>query len=180
MLSSLSLELVGRFVNGTGLMTQLAPREVTLKRENVQVVMDEVFELLNFTIAEAQRLLFARNVKHTSVAFGASFVAYNLVKVLPLWGLSMVSLVIAFTGPPMYLRHQAAIDEQISRATELGSAHFEKVKQQASKSVEVYSERARAVAVELGEKAGVVKQQVKVETEKNKQVNFQPVEASAN
>lgn len=156
--SSTGLEVAGRFVfrNDQGLVSQFAPREYfTVSRQTMDPIFDEVFSLVNFAVTEFQRLLFARNVQHTSIAFVLSFVAYNLIKFLPLWGLTMIGLVLAFTLPPVYVQNQAAIDAQLNKASELGAAHYNNAVDVASKHASAASEKARLTAIDLGNKAGV-------------------------
>lgn len=118
-------------------------------------IFNEVFSLTNFAVSEFQRLLFVRNVQHTSVAFVLSFVAYNLIKFLPLWALTMIGIVLAFALPPIYIQNQAAIDAQFNKASEMGSAHFNNAKEAASKHASAASEKARLTAIDIGNKAGV-------------------------
>lgn len=156
--SSTALEVAGRFAfrSNEGLITQFAPREYfTISREAMDPIFSEVFSLLNFAVTEFQRLLFVRNVRHTSVAFVLSFVAYNLIKFLPLWALTMIGLVLAFAIPPVYLQNQQAIDAQLNRASEIGSAHYNNAVGVASKHATAASEKARLTAIDLGNRAGV-------------------------
>lgn len=156
--SSFTLEVAGRFMfkGDRGFVSQFAPQDYfTVSREAMNPIFNEVFSLLNFGVTEFQRLLFARNVRHTSIAFVASFVAYNLIKFLPLWALTMIGIVLAFTLPPVYIRHQQTIDAHINQASELGAAHYNNAVDAASKHASVASEKVKLVAIDLGNKAGV-------------------------
>lgn len=156
--SSTALEVAGRFAfrSNEGLIAQFAPREYfTISRESMDPIFSEVFSLLNFAVTEFQRLLFVRNVRHTSIAFVLSFVAYNLIKFLPLWALTMVGIVLAFALPPVYLQNQQAIDAHLNRASEIGSAHYNSAVDVASKHATAASEKARLTAIDLGNRAGV-------------------------
>lgn len=156
--SATTLEVATQFAfrNKEGFVTKFAPKQyLTLERSQIDPVVDELFSLVNFFLAEAQRLLFVRDPKHTSVAFVLSFVAYNLIKFLSLTALVGVGIVFAFALPPIYLRHRQVIDAQLTRAQELSSQHYQNAKNVASKQAEAAGERARTVAIDLGNKVGV-------------------------
>ncbi|ORY77802.1 Reticulon-domain-containing protein [Protomyces lactucae-debilis] len=156
--STTSLELAGQFVfrSNEGLVAKFAPKQlITLDRARVDPVFDELFSLTNFFLTEAQRLLFVKNAKHTTVAFVLSFVAYNLIKFLPLSALIGIAILLAFSMPPVYLRHRQVIDAQLAKAQEVSTQHYEQVKSAASKQAGVASDRARSVAIDLGNKVGV-------------------------
>lgn len=158
MASSTALEAAGRFVfkGDQGLVSQFAPQEYfTVSRETMDPIFNEVFSLLNFGFTEFQRLLFARNIQHTSIAFVLSFVAYNLIRFLPLWALTMIGIILAFALPPVYIQNQQAIDGHLNQASQLGAAHYNNAVGAASKHASVATEKVKLAAIDLGAKAGV-------------------------
>ncbi|BFZ55033.1 hypothetical protein PYCC9005_002071 [Savitreella phatthalungensis] len=158
LLATVSLELVGRFVfrSKQGLVSQFAPKQLyTIPRASLDPIFDETHSLLNFIVGEVQRLLFVRNVRHSLVAFASSFVAYNLIKLLPLWGLLIIGTLLAFALPPLYLRHQQAIDAQLQKAAEISQQHYNNAYETASKQASELADKARTTVIDLGNKAGV-------------------------
>lgn len=154
LLVSIGLESVGRLALHQPLISQFQT-SFQIQKSTVDVIAREFQSLANYIVVEAQRLLFAKNIRHSSIAFVVTFTGYQLLKVLPIWILSIIAVLIAFSAPPAYLANQELIDSYLSKATELTSTHFENAKNVASKNVEVYSEKARVAAVDIGAKAGV-------------------------
>lgn len=158
LLSTMSLEIVGRFVfrSKQGLVSQFAPQQLyTIPRSSLDPIFDETHSLLNFGFAEVQRLLYVRNVRHSAVAFVNSFVAYQLIKFLPIWALLIVGLTLSFALPPLYLRHRETIDAHLNQAAEIGQQHYNNAVDVASKHANDAAEKARLTAIDLGNKAGV-------------------------
>lgn len=52
-------------------------------------------------------------------AFISAFSAYWLIKWLPLWGLSLIAVNIAYFGPLVYMNNQEVIDAHIANAQEV-------------------------------------------------------------
>ena len=158
LLSTMTLEVVGRFVfrSKQGLVSQFAPQQLyTIPRSSLDPIFDETHSLLNFGFAEVQRLLYVRNVRHSAVAFVNSFIAYQLIKVLPVWALLIIGTTLAFALPPLYIRHRETIDAHINQAAEIGQQHYNNAVDLASKHANEAAEKARLAAIDLGNKAGV-------------------------
>src|SRR5208282_3840003 len=85
------------------------------------VLFREIANVFNFMVLEFQRLFFAEKTSHTAIAFIISFLAYKLVRYIPLWGLGLMGTVMAFTIPPLYLRNQKFIDHHISQVQNLAA-----------------------------------------------------------
>jgi len=115
----------------------------------------EISNILNFLVLEFQRLLFAENISHTAIAFVISFLAYKLVRFIPLWALALTGTILAFSLPPLYLRNQELIDHHISNAQNLAAEKVKYAQDVAGHHVGVASEKAKVVTSEWGKKAGV-------------------------
>ncbi|BDD63742.1 hypothetical protein MAP00_008605 [Monascus purpureus] len=112
-------EIAGRVVLSQSIASSFRPRRYyTVPKETVEAVLEDVEQLLDFFLLEFQRILFAENVIHTVAAFSAAFIAYFLVKFLPLWGLSLLSATIIYIGPLIYISNRELIDAQIESAQE--------------------------------------------------------------
>ena len=82
--------------------------------------------------------------------------SYYLVKILPLWGLALLSTCVAYLTPLIYLQNQEFIDEQINHVQGVISAQAAQVKDLASEhagkgleSMHAYTGAAAAKAQEL-------------------------------
>jgi hypothetical protein len=134
----------------------LKPRQYYQVNKNTfDVLFSEIANVSNFFVLEFQRLLFAEKTSHTAVAFLISYLAYKLVRYIPLWGLTLIGAVMAFTLPPLYLRNQEVIDQHIAQAQSMAAEKANYAKNMAGEKVGVVAERARVVTSDLGKKAGV-------------------------
>jgi len=134
----------------------LKPRHYyQVNKDTFDILFAEIANVSNFFVLEFQRLLFAEKTSHTAVAFVISFLAYKLVRYIPLWGLSLIGAILAFALPPLYLRHQEVIDKHIEQAQNIAAEKVKMAQDMAGEKVGVVSERARSVTSEWGKKAGV-------------------------
>ena len=121
----------------------------------MDILFGEIANVANFIVLEFQRLLFAEKTHHTALAFVISFLAYKLIRYVPLWGLALVGTTMAFTIPPLYLRNQKVIDHHIHTAQSIAAEKAAYARNMAGQQVGVVSERAKMVTSEWGKKAGV-------------------------
>lgn len=140
----------------TDYVSGLKPRQYyQVNKNTMDVLFGEIANIANFLVLEFQRLLFAEKTHHTGLAFVISFLAYKLVRYIPLWGLALMGSIMAFTVPPLYLRNQEVIDHHISNAQNLAAEKAAYARNVAGQQVGVVSERAKTVTSEWGKKAGV-------------------------
>lgn len=150
-------EVTGKFVVGRGVASSFRPRRYyKIPKETLEASLDDLEQLINFFVIEFQRILFAENPIATIAAFASSFVSYYLVKIVPLWGLALLSTSVLFLGPLIYIQNQEFIDEQINHASEVVSAQATQVKDLASQhagqgfeTVKAYTGAGAAKAQEL-------------------------------
>lgn len=126
-----------------------------VNKNTFDVLFSEIANVSNFFVLEFQRLLFAEKTSHTAAAFLISFLAYKLVRYIPLWGLTLIGATMAFALPPLYLRNQKIIDQHIAQAQNLAAEKANYARNIAGEKVGVVAERARVVTSDLGKKAGV-------------------------
>lgn len=56
-------EIIGKVVFGNGIATQLRPRKYwTIRKESLERFLDDVEQLINFAVIEAQRIVYAENI----------------------------------------------------------------------------------------------------------------------
>ncbi|KPM36421.1 hypothetical protein AK830_g10149 [Neonectria ditissima] len=133
---TVAAEVVGKAVFNNGLATQVRPRRYyTVPRDTLDTLIGDVHELVNFFVIEAQRIIFAENIAASCAAWVAAFASYFLVKLVPYWGLAVISASVVFFVPLVYTSNQELIDTQINHASELINAQTAQVKGVASKQI---------------------------------------------
>ena len=111
-------EVAGKLVLSQGLTSSFRPKKYyTIPRETLEASLEDFEQLINFFVIEFQRIVFAENVTATVAAFAASVVSYWLIKIVPLWGLSLIAVSCIYLGPLIYMTNKELIDEHISNAS---------------------------------------------------------------
>lgn len=147
-------EVVGKVAFSQGLATSFRPKKYyTIPRETLEASLEDVEQLINFFVIEFQRILFAENVRITVAAFFASVVAYWLVKFVPLWGLSLISVSCIYLGPLVYMTNKELIDENLSKASKVVNSQANQVKDLAGHHTSRASETVKAYAGDYSAKA---------------------------
>ncbi|KAK4626869.1 Reticulon-like protein 1 [Fulvia fulva] len=115
-----ALEIAGKVILGEGLASKLRPRKYyTIPHENLESVLSDVEELTNFFVIEFQRIVFAENVYATVAAFVTAFLGYYLVKIMPAWGLVLLSTTVIYFAPLVYISNKELIDYHINNASNI-------------------------------------------------------------
>lgn len=128
-------EVVGHFILGEGIATKIRPRKYyTIPRETLESITGDIEELLNFFVIEFQRILFAENVWATIAAFFTTLIGYFLVKVTPMWGLALLSTVVLYLAPLIYIKNKDVIDAHLNNAAEIANKQTEQLRQVAAKN----------------------------------------------
>lgn len=126
-------EGAGKLILNQGLTSSFRPRKYyTLPKETVEGILEDLEQLSDFFLIEFQRILFAENVLHTAAAFVAAFLSYWLIKILPVWGLGLLGVTIAYLGPLIYISNREIIDEQIAEVQKLVNAQANHAKELAN------------------------------------------------
>ena len=147
-------EAAGKLVLSQGLASSFRPkRYYTIPRESLEASLEDVEQLINFFVIEFQRILFAENVTVTFAACSAAFISYWLIKVVPLWGLSLIGTSIVFLGPLVYLNNKELIDSNLANAHEAVNSQTKQVKDLAGQHTARYSETAKQYASDYSAKA---------------------------
>lgn len=61
-------------------------------------------------------------------AFLSALASYYLVKLVPFWGLSLLSTCVIYLGPLVYIKNKETIDGQLEHATQVVSAQTAQIK----------------------------------------------------
>ncbi|KAJ5679898.1 hypothetical protein N7462_008142 [Penicillium macrosclerotiorum] len=110
-----AVEIAGQVILKRGIASSFRPRRYyTIPQETHEAVLEDLSQLLDFFLIEFQRILFAENVVHTVAAFTAAFTGYWLIRFVPIWGLAVIAVTIAYLGPLVYISNREIIDEQIA------------------------------------------------------------------
>jgi len=159
-----AFEYLGRPTTGTGFMTQVRPQKYyTIPRENLEMIFAEIHEFLNFVVLEFQRIIFVENLTVTVASFVFSLIGYFLVKFMPIWGLILLSDVLLFTLPLVYLQNQELIDHHIRQASAAANDHIQNARGLAEKHTADVSAKAKAYATDLtGKVSGAYQNRQKI------------------
>ncbi|OOQ87265.1 putative cwl1 [Penicillium brasilianum] len=123
------VEIAGQVILKQGIASSFRPRRYyTIPKETHEAILEDLSQLLDFFLIEFQRILFAENVVHTVAAFTAAFTGYWLVRFVPLWGLAVISVTVAYLGPLVYISNREIIDEQINNLQEIISSQTNQLK----------------------------------------------------
>ncbi|OBT66114.1 hypothetical protein VE03_05103 [Pseudogymnoascus sp. 23342-1-I1] len=130
---TVAAEVAGRALFNAGFTSQIRPRKYyTLPKSTLDAMTGDLDELINFFVIESQRLLFAENVLASGAALLSAFLAYHLVKIVPLWGLALIGSSVLFLGPLVYTTNRELIDAQIEQLSQIVNAQTSQVRQMAS------------------------------------------------
>ncbi|KAJ3493145.1 hypothetical protein NLG97_g4920 [Lecanicillium saksenae] len=134
---TITAEAAGKLVLGSGLATQIRPRRYyTISRDTVDGVVGDAHELANFFVIEGQRILFAENIGVSAAACVAAFISYFLVKLVPYWGLAIMTTTLAFFVPLVYAVNKELIDEHLKSASDVINAQTAQVRDAAQKQAD--------------------------------------------
>ena len=156
--------MAGRLVFSQGLATSLRPKKYyTIPREALEAALEDVEQLINFFVIAAdqrlvfviefQRILFVENLANTLAAFLAAFISYWLIKVVPLWGLSLISVSAVYLGPLIYINNKELIDQQLDNAYNIINSQAVQVRDLAAHHTSRATSTAKAYAGDYTSKA---------------------------
>ncbi|KAK0714870.1 Reticulon-domain-containing protein [Lasiosphaeris hirsuta] len=134
---TIAAEVAGKALVNNGFATQLRPRKYyTVPRQTLDAMIGDVHELVNFFVIEAQRILFAENISASAAAALGAFLSYYLVKIVPYWGLALISTTVVFFAPLVYTTNQELIDSQLKHASEIVNAQTSQLRKVAVQQTE--------------------------------------------
>ncbi|KKZ61875.1 hypothetical protein EMCG_03665 [[Emmonsia] crescens] len=129
---TVTLEVAGKVLLSRGLASSSRPRKYyTIPKDTVESILEDLEQLMDFFLIEFQRILFAENLTYTLAAFTAALTSYWLVRFLPLWGLSLILVSVAYLGPLVYVNNRELIDTQIDQIQQIVNSQATQVKEMA-------------------------------------------------
>ena len=147
-------EIAGKLILNQGLASSFRPkRYYTIPRESLEAALEDVEQLINFFVIEFQRVLFAENIAHTVTAFTAAFLSYWLIKFVPFWGLSLISVSCIYLGPLIYMNNKEFIDTNLANAQDVVNTQATQVKDLAGHHTNRASETVKQYAGDYSAKA---------------------------
>jgi len=147
-------EVAGKALFNKGFTSQIRPKKYyTLRKESIDRLTGDFHELVNFFVIESQRIVFAENVFASASAFFGAFISYYLIKIVPFWGLTLISTTILFLTPLIYKTNKEVIDAQITHISNIVNQQTEQVKQLASHHAARAAETTKSYASDYSSKA---------------------------
>jgi len=154
LLFTVAAEATGKALFNRGFVTQIRPRKYyTLPKETLDSLTGDIHELINFFVIESQRIVFAENVLASAAAFLGAFISYYLIKIVPFWGLTLISTSVLFLTPLIYKTNKELIDNQIAHASSIVNQQTEQVKQLASHHASRAADTTKQYASDYSAKA---------------------------
>ena len=83
----------------------------------------------------------------------STFISYWLIRWLPIWGLSLIGVIITFIGPLIYSQNKEVIDENLQKAGDVINKQAVQVRELAAQKTGRASETMKTYAGEYGHKA---------------------------
>ncbi|KAF2675485.1 hypothetical protein BT63DRAFT_39355 [Microthyrium microscopicum] len=149
-----AVEVVSKQLLGNGFATQMRPKKYyTIRKESLERFLDDVEQMINFVVIEFQRIIFVENVWATAAAFLSSFASYWLIKWLPLWGLTLLSTIVTFLAPLVYVSNKELIDGHLNHASNLITEQTSQLRDLASQHTSQATETVKSYAGEYSQKA---------------------------
>lgn len=158
-------EVAAKTVMGSSVTSSIRPRRYyTIPKETLESTLDDVEHLINFFVIEIQRIVFAENVLATGIAFTAAFLSYYLIKLVPMWGMALLSTTVLYSVPLIYIQNREFIDGHLEHAGKLASQQASQVRdlasQHAGKSFETVKSYTGEYANKAGEMVGSARQKI--------------------
>lgn len=116
-------------------------------------MLGDVHELINFFVIESQRIVFAENVFASLAAFLGAFISYYLIKIVPFWGMALISTSVLFLTPLIYKTNKEFIDHHINNASSVVNQQTEQVRNLASHHASAAAESTKQFAGDYAAKA---------------------------
>jgi hypothetical protein len=151
---TVAAEATGRLLFSHGFATHFRPRKYyTVSKDTINSMIGDVHELINFFVIEVQRVLFAENVFVSSAAFFGALISYFLIRIVPFWGLSLLTTTVVFLAPLIYKTNKELIDAQVENVTNIISEQTQQVKQLASQQAARATESTKHLVGDYSAKA---------------------------
>ncbi|KAI9716289.1 MAG: hypothetical protein M1828_000385 [Chrysothrix sp. TS-e1954] len=149
-----ALEVAGKLIFDSGLASRMRPKKYyTIPRESLERSLEDVEQLLNFFVIESQRVVFAENVNVTIAVFFAALLSYGLIKVVPLWGLSLIGTCVIYLGPLIYLQNRETIDDILDHGNKVITSQASQIRDLTAQHTARATDSVKSYAGEYSSKA---------------------------
>lgn len=139
LLVSAAAEYVGKLVTGQGFVTKYTAHAPSYSKFVNDSILPAIGRFATCAESKVQRIVYAQDIELTLKAAGVSYVLYFVTSYLSLYTLAIVSVVLAFTVPFLYVQNKDEIDAAV--------AHYSKIVRQ--KSSELTDQAHKSVAPHL-------------------------------
>ncbi|ETI25388.1 hypothetical protein G647_02161 [Cladophialophora carrionii CBS 160.54] len=158
-------EASSKALMGSSVASSLRPRRYyKIPKETLEASLDDLENLINFFVIEIQRIVFAENIPVTAVAFLTAFITYYLIKVVPFWGMALISTSVIFLAPLIYLENKEFIDAQLEHASHVIGQQTTQIKdltaQHTSKGLESVKQYTGTAAAKAQDLVGTARQKI--------------------
>jgi len=158
-------EASSKLLMGSSVASAVRPRKYyKIPKEALESSLDDLENLINFFVIEGQRIVFAENIPVTAAGFLSAFLTYYLIKLLPFWGMSLLSTCVIFLGPLVYLENQELIDGHLQHAGHLIGEQTNQIKdltaQHTSAGFESVKQYTGTYAAKAQEMVGSARQKI--------------------
>jgi len=151
-------EAAAKFTIGSSVAGSVRPRRYyKIPKETLEATLDDVEQLINFFVIEAQRIVFVENIPTTAVAFTSAFLSYYLIKLLPAWGFALFATSVTFLVPLVYTQNKQLIDAQYEHVSNIA---VKQTQQFRDLTAEHTSKAAETVKAYTGEYASVASEYI--------------------
>ncbi|EXJ57627.1 hypothetical protein A1O7_07976 [Cladophialophora yegresii CBS 114405] len=158
-------EASSKALMGSSVASSLRPRRYyKIPKETLEASLDDLENLINFFVIEIQRIVFAENIPVTAVAFLTAFITYYLIKIVPFWGMALISTSFIFLAPLIYLENKEFIDAQLEHAGHVIGQQTNQIKdltaQHTSKGLESVKQYTGTAAAKAQDLVGTARQKI--------------------
>lgn len=123
LLASAAAEYAGKLVTGQGFITKYLG---TTPESRAQTFRKSVLPAIGDAMGAAEshiyKVVFAQDIEATLKAAGAAYIAYKLTSWFSVYALACVSVLLAFSVPPVYMANKKEIDAAVAHYTKIARA----------------------------------------------------------
>lgn len=149
LLVSAAAEYVGKLITGQGFVTKYTVHGPLYSKIVNESLLPAVGRFATCFESQIQRIVYAQDIELTLKAAGVSYILYFVTSYLSLYTISIISVVLAFTLPYLYIQNKDEIDAAV--------AHYSKLLKQKSSELTDQAHKAAAPHLDnLAKKTGPV------------------------
>lgn len=135
LLVSAAAEYIGKLVTGQGFVTKYTAHVPSYSKVLNESVLPAVGRFATSFESKIQRIIYAQDIELTLKAAGVSYILYTVTSFFSLYTLAIVSVVLAFSLPYLYVQNKDEIDAAVAHYSKLLKQKSSELTDQAHKSV---------------------------------------------